>query len=102
MAEETASMSFVTVTLLLTCCPVAHTHESFRQCFRLYRNWVPTNRTVRIQLKSVPLRNFTQVGATVPFPTLLYHIYLPVRQYTGRDGALTLSHYFDLCPYRKR
>jgi hypothetical protein len=91
MAEETASMSFVTVTLLLTCGPVAHTRESFRQCFHLYRNWVPTNRTARIQSKLVPLRNFTQVGATVPFPTLLYHIHLQVRQHTGRDGALFRS-----------
>jgi hypothetical protein len=102
MAEETASMSLATLTVLLACYPVAHTHESFRQCFHLYRNWVVTNRTVRIQSKSVPLRSFTQVCATVPFPKLVYHIQLLVRQYTGRDGALTLSYYFDLFPYRKQ
>jgi len=108
MAEETVNVTLVTLTLLLTCYPLAQTHEGFRKCFHFYLNWVAANWTVRIQSISVPLfflyartHDFTHVGATVLFPKLVYHIQLSVRQYTGRDGALTLSH-LDLYPYRKR
>jgi len=55
MAEETVSVSLVTLTLLLKCDPVAQTHESFWKCFHFYLNWVAANRTARIQSKSVPL-----------------------------------------------
>jgi len=53
--KQTVNVSLVTLTLLLTCYPVAETHESFRKCFHFYLNWVAANRTARIQSKSVPL-----------------------------------------------